>query len=154
MKLRVIDKNPGPSTTSKAIGLQYRVSEILACLGIIDRFLELGSSPTPVNIYEGNRKLVRFEFNLPGRQSGQDAFTPRPIMLPQSETERLLGDLLRERGGKIEWDMELVSVSQSETSVTSTVRKQDGSEEIINSSWLVSCEGAHSVVRKQTGISF
>jgi 2-polyprenyl-6-methoxyphenol hydroxylase-like FAD-dependent oxidoreductase len=154
VKLRIIDKNSGPSTTSKAIGLQYRVSEILACLGIVDRFLELGSSPTPVNIYEGNRKLVRFEFNLPGRQSGRDAFTPRPIMLPQSDTERLLGDLLRERGGQIEWDMELVSVSQSETSVTSTVRKQDGSEEIINSSWLVSCEGAHSVVRKQTGISF
>ncbi len=24
--LRIVDKNPGPSTTSKAIGLQYRVS--------------------------------------------------------------------------------------------------------------------------------
>jgi 2-polyprenyl-6-methoxyphenol hydroxylase-like FAD-dependent oxidoreductase len=154
VKLRIIDKNLGPSTTSKAIGLQYRVSELLACLGIVDRFLELGSSPTPVNIYEGDRKLVRFEFNLPGRQSGRDAFTPRPIMLPQSETERLLGEMLGERGGEIEWDTELVSVSQSENSVTSTVRKQDGSEEIINSSWLVSCEGAHSVVRKQTGISF
>lgn len=30
--VRIIDKKPGPSTTSKAIGLQYRVSEILACM--------------------------------------------------------------------------------------------------------------------------
>jgi 2-polyprenyl-6-methoxyphenol hydroxylase-like FAD-dependent oxidoreductase len=100
--LRIIDKNPGPSTTSKAIGLQYRVSEILACMGIVDRFLKLGGSPTPVNIYEGNHKLVRFQFDLSGRQNGRDVFTPRPIMLPQSETERLLGDLLRERGGEVE----------------------------------------------------
>jgi 4,5-epoxidase len=154
IKLRIIDKNPGPSTTSKAIGLQYRVSEILACMGIVDRFLKLGSSPTPVNIYEGNRKLVRFQFDLPGRQSGRDAFTPRPIMLPQSETERLLGNLLRERGGEIEWGTELVSLSQSETGVVSTVRKKDGTEEQVVSLWLVSCEGAHSVVRKQAGISF
>src|ERR1044072_3258720 len=75
VNLRIIDKNPAPSTTSKAIGLQYRVSEILACMGIVDRFLKLGSSPTPVNIYEGNRKLVRFEFDLPGCQSGREAFT-------------------------------------------------------------------------------
>src|ERR1700754_3568170 len=141
LKLRIIDKNPGPSTTSKAIGLQYQVSEILACLGIVDRFLKLGSSPTPVNIYEGNRKLVRFQFDLSGRQSGRDAFTPRPIMLPQSETERLLGVLLRERGGEIEWGTELVEFSQNGTIVTSLVQKQDGAKEEIVSSWLVSCEG-------------
>jgi 2-polyprenyl-6-methoxyphenol hydroxylase-like FAD-dependent oxidoreductase len=154
IRLRIIDKNPGPSTTSKAIGLQYRVSEILACMGIVERFLKLGSSPTPVNIYEGNRKLVRFEFNLPGRQSGRDAFTPCPIMLQQSETERLLGDLLRERGGNIEWNTELVDFSQNEMGVVSTVRRQDGANEEIASAWLVSCEGAHSVVRKQAEISF
>jgi 2-polyprenyl-6-methoxyphenol hydroxylase-like FAD-dependent oxidoreductase len=134
--------------------LQYRVSEILACLGVVDRFLELGSSPTPVNIYEGERKLVRFQFDLPGRQSGRDAFTPRPIMLAQSETERLLGELLRERGGEVEWGTEFVSFSQGETGDRSTVRQRDGTEKEIVSLWLVSCEGAHSVIRKQAGISF
>src|SRR5215216_7353520 len=64
INLRIIDKNPGPSTTSKAIGLQYRVSEILASMGVVGRFFERGSSPTPVNVYEGHRRLVRFMFDL------------------------------------------------------------------------------------------
>jgi 2-polyprenyl-6-methoxyphenol hydroxylase-like FAD-dependent oxidoreductase len=34
--IRLVDKKPGPSTTSKAIGLQYRVSELLACMGVAD----------------------------------------------------------------------------------------------------------------------
>lgn len=123
-------------------------------MGIVDRFLKLSGSPTPVNIYEGDRKLVTFQFDLAGRQSGRDAFAPRPILLPQSETERLLGDLLGERGGAIEWGTELMGFTQSAMGVDATVRKADGLEERITSSWLVSCEGAHSVVRKEAGISF
>lgn len=152
--LRIIDKNPGPSTTSKAIGLQYRVSEVLACMGIVDRFLERGGSPTPVNIYERGRRLVRLRFDLAGRQSGRDAFTPQPIMISQSETEGLLGSLLRERGGNIEWKTEFVDFRQEGGAVVSRVRRDDGCEEDITSAWLVSCEGAHSVIRKQAGIPF
>lgn len=37
VRVRIIDKKSGFSTTSKAIGLQYRVSEILACMGVVDR---------------------------------------------------------------------------------------------------------------------
>lgn len=34
---RIIDKNQEPSTTSKTIGLQYRVSEVLTWMGLFDR---------------------------------------------------------------------------------------------------------------------
>jgi 2-polyprenyl-6-methoxyphenol hydroxylase-like FAD-dependent oxidoreductase len=154
INLRIIDKNPGPSTTSKAIGLQYRISEVLAYMGIVERFFERGSSPTPVNVYEGTRRLVRFQFDLAGRQNGRDAFRPRPIMLPQSETESLLGGLLRQRGGEIEWSTEFLNFHQDASRVISKVRRGDGSEEEIISIWLVSCEGAHSTVRKHAGIAF
>lgn len=60
--IRVIDRKPGPSTTSKAIGLQYRVSEILACMGVVDRFLARGGNPTSVNIHTGAKRLVRLYF--------------------------------------------------------------------------------------------
>jgi 2-polyprenyl-6-methoxyphenol hydroxylase-like FAD-dependent oxidoreductase len=33
LAVRLIEKKSGPSITSKAIGSQYRVSEILACMG-------------------------------------------------------------------------------------------------------------------------
>src|SRR5829696_3506338 len=85
---RVIDKKDGPSTTSKAIGLQYRVSELLACMGVVDRFLARGSAPTRVNMYAGGRHLVQLRFEGFGVASGKGAFSPCAIMLPQSETER------------------------------------------------------------------
>ena len=50
LSVRVLEKRSGPSVHSKAIGLQYRVSEILARLGVVDRFLAQGSSPTSVNL--------------------------------------------------------------------------------------------------------
>ncbi len=63
LRLRVgiglVDQKLGPSATSKAIGLQYRVTEILACMGVVDRFLARGGNPTSVNIYAGDRRLVR-----------------------------------------------------------------------------------------------
>ncbi|MGH9858050.1 MAG: FAD-dependent monooxygenase, partial [Acidobacteriota bacterium] len=146
--LRIIDKNSGPSKTSKAVGLQYRISEVLATMGIVDRFIERGASPTPVNIYHGDRKLVTFHFDLPPGQNGKDAFKPRPILIPQSETEALLGELLVERGGRIEWGKECVEFSQDEEKVVSIVRNTDGTIERITTRWIVSCEGAHSVIRK------
>jgi hypothetical protein len=47
----------------------------------------------------------------------------------------------------------LVSYSQDSDTVFAQVRRAD-SLEAIETEWLVSCEGAHSVVRKQAGISF
>ena len=46
IQLRIIDKKTGPSLTSKAIGLQYRVSEVLAYMGLAERFLQRGGNPS------------------------------------------------------------------------------------------------------------
>jgi 2-polyprenyl-6-methoxyphenol hydroxylase-like FAD-dependent oxidoreductase len=152
--VRVIDQKPGPSTTSKAIGLQYRVSEILACMGVADRFIARGGNPTAVNIYAGGRRLVQLRFRPARRQSGREAFEPRAIMIPQSETESILGDLLRERGGEVEWNTELVSFAQTADEVVCRLKRTDGAEEEVRCEWLVSCEGVHSAIRKQAGIGF
>jgi len=42
VSVRIVDKKAGFSATSKAIGLQYRVSDILACMGVADRSLAKG----------------------------------------------------------------------------------------------------------------
>lgn len=154
VKVRLVDRKLGPSTTSKAIGLQYRVSEILACMGVVDRFLDHGGNPTSVNIYAGARWLVRLNFAGAGRQSGRGAFEPRSIMIPQSETEAFLGDLVRERGGHIEWGTEFLSFEQNTEKVVCRLLRSDGQEEQTRADWLVSCEGVHSAIRKQAGIAF
>ena len=151
--VRVIERRSGPSVHSKAIGLQYRVSEVLARLGVVDRFVEQGGSPTTVNIYAGDHRLVQLRFEAPVGVSGRDAFSPRAILIPQSQTEEILIEYYRELGGDVEWQTELISYSQDSDTVFAQVRRGD-SLDAIETEWLVSCEGAHSVVRKQTGISF
>ncbi len=154
VRVRIIDQKAGFSTTSKAIGLQYRVSDILACMAVAERFLAVGGTPTIVNILQGDRRLVRLAFRPSGNESGKGAFAPKAIVIPQSETERLLGELLQERGGCIEWKTEFLEFTQSDEGVVSRVRSPSGSEEQIASEWLVSCEGTRSVIRESAGIKF
>jgi len=151
--VRIVDKKTGFSTTSKAIGLQYRVSETLACMGVADRFLAKGSTPTAVNIFVRDRGLVQLKFVASGTESGRGAFQPRAIVIPQSETERLLGDLLTELGGFIEWNSEFLGFEQDARGVRSRLRIGDAKQECA-SDWLIGCEGAHSVIREQAGFRF
>ena len=154
MSVRVVEKRDGPSVHSKAIGLQYRVSEILARLGVIDRFISQSGSPTSVNIYAGGQRLVRLQFVAPEGVSGTGAFAPCALVIPQSTTESLLAEYLRELGGAVEWETEFVSYRQDDSGVSAEIRTGAGAIETVHSKWLVSCEGAHSLVRKQTGFAF
>jgi 4,5-epoxidase len=155
LTVRVLDKKAGPSTTSKAIALQYRVSEVLNIMGVVDRFLARGSTSTRLNMYCGERRVLQLDVGGFGDQAGRDAFAPRAIMLPQNETEDLLLDLLKERGGEVEWNTEFIRFRQAKGCVISRVMSaDDGTEELIVSDWLVSCEGAHSIIRKQAGLTF
>jgi len=151
--VRIVDKKAGFSTTSKAIGLQYRVSEILACMGVADCFIARGSTPTAVNIFVRARRLVQLKFVASGTESGRGAFQPKAIVIPQSETERLLGDLLVELGGLIEWNCEFLEFEQDGRAVRSRLKVGDVEQECA-SDWLISCEGAHGVIREQAGFRF
>ena len=76
-RVRIIDKKPAYSTTSKAIGLQYRVSEILACMGVADRFLARGVMPTNVNIFVRDRLLVQLRFEPSAARAVARHFHPK-----------------------------------------------------------------------------
>jgi 4,5-epoxidase len=154
LRVRILDKKPGPSDTSKAVGLQYRVSEVLACMGLADRFLARGGSPTTVNMYVKRQPILRLKFEGFSDAAGREAFEPRPIMIPQSETEQLLWEAVRERGGDVEWETEFLNFTPDAAKVTARIRRADGREEQVACDYLVSCEGAHSVARKQAGLTF
>jgi 2-polyprenyl-6-methoxyphenol hydroxylase-like FAD-dependent oxidoreductase len=154
LSVRIVEKAPGPSRYSKAIGLQYRVSEVLAQLGIADRFLAAGSAPGRVAMYAGNRRLLSLEFTDFSRLAGRGAFAPVSLMIPQSETERLLNEALGERGARVEWNTELEALSQSNSRVCATLKSGNGERDEAEADWLVGCDGAHSSVRKMLGLSF
>src|SRR2546421_296820 len=95
VSFRIIDKNPAPSTTSKALGLQYRVSEVLAWLGLTERFRARGNPiDGTVNVYTKQEPILRMSMSAFVREGAREAFAPRPIVIPQSETEAILIEAL------------------------------------------------------------
>ena len=152
MRVRVVDKSAAPSTTSKAIGLQYRVSEVLCWMGLFDRFLAQSADNQAVNLYVDGRRSVVLQLRARPDAAGAGAFVPRPLILPQSETEALLIEGLRQQGHEVERSRTFVGFAETGGGIVSRVTDAAGVEHLIASRYLVSCEGAHSVTRKLAGI--
>jgi len=155
VRLRIVEKKAQRSATSKALGLQPRLSEIFAILGIEDKFAARGfGSIRAMNANSGAKKLLRIEVRPPANQAGRDACQPRMLIIPQSETEEILETTLQQRGHSVERRRELIGFEQDGDGVAAIIRHEDASQETICARFLVSCEGAHSIVRKQAGFSF
>lgn len=154
VSFRIIEKNPEPSTTSKAIGLQYRVSEVLNWMGLFDRFLARGVRGVGLNFYAGGEQILHLRLDNLRGMSGRGAFEPKGLVIPQSVTESLLIEALEERGAGVERSTTFVEFTQDDDRVASHIKRADGGKEIVESRYLVSCEGPHSLIRKQAGLSF
>jgi 2-polyprenyl-6-methoxyphenol hydroxylase-like FAD-dependent oxidoreductase len=151
---RILEKNAGPSTTSKALGLQYRVSEVLAWMGLAPEFLARGEVGAAIDFHAEGRVLFDLHLGFASEMAGAGAYAPRAIILPQSETEAILLGALKQHGGAVEWGATFLDFAQDDRGVRARVRLSDGTETTIAARYLVSCEGAHSTVRKQAGIAF
>ena len=146
--VRIVDKAAQPTDKSKALVIWSRTLELLDRAACTDAFLAAGMKVAGVNIVAGNKPL--------GYVSLATAKTPYnyALMIPQSETERLLDAHLRSLGVTVEREVELLSFADQETGVTSILRHADGREETLESAWLVGCDGAHSTVRHGLGLAF
>src|SRR5512143_1499709 len=72
----VVDRNPGPSTVTKALGVHARSLEIYSHLGIADRALELGMRASAVNLWVKGRRAA----HVPLGDIGRD-LSPYPFLL-------------------------------------------------------------------------
>lgn len=145
---RIIDKASAPTTLSKATSLQARTLEIFHQLGIDDVAIERGHKSHAVNVYAGQRHLVKFRYD--------DLDSPYPFMLSliQSESEKVLGELVAQQGLAVERNVELVAFSQDGSGVHATLRHPDGREEALEAGWIIGCDGAHSTIRHTLQIPF
>ena len=147
VRCRIVDKADAPTTLSKASSVHARTLEVLTDMGIVDAFLAAGHVNHGVEIFAGTRRLVHFTYD--------DVDSPYPFQLniPQSTSERLLGEFAASLGVEVEWGVELTALTQDEDSVTATLRGPGG-EEVTTADWLVGADGAHSTVRHQLEIPF
>jgi 2-polyprenyl-6-methoxyphenol hydroxylase-like FAD-dependent oxidoreductase len=147
---RIIDKAPHASETSKALVLWPRSLEMLDDLGLVDRFLADGRTPNTMRLYGTGHLLLDFTLGT----GVEGTAYPKPLILPQSETERLLTEHLREVGVAVERPVELARFAERGDGVDATLRHADGREEDVRCDYLLGCDGAHSAVRHGLGLEF
>jgi len=145
---RIFDKAPSPSSTSKALGIFPRTLEVFQMMGIVEDVLGAGQKLDGIAFYNKSGQIGHIGFSC---------LTCRyrfAITLPQSQTEQILLEQLAKRGVHVQRERELVGLSQTEDCVSAIVRGSDGSEELLESEWLVGCDGAHSAVRHALNLPF
>jgi 2-polyprenyl-6-methoxyphenol hydroxylase-like FAD-dependent oxidoreductase len=151
VKVRIIDKKPGPGDTSRAMVVQARTLELYRQLDLAEAVIADGHGMTAINMWTRGRRAARLALADAG--AGISPY-PSPLIYPQDHHERLLGARLEAMGVTIERNTELVSFEQAPDLVSATLRRADGSEETTTARYLAGCDGARSTVREQLGIGF
>jgi 2-polyprenyl-6-methoxyphenol hydroxylase-like FAD-dependent oxidoreductase len=147
IQCRLIDKAPRRAMQSRAIAIHSRTVETFELMGLADAFLSAGHRITGVNVYGESGRIAHAEFGM------LDTRYPFVLGVPQDETERILEERVARLGVRVERNTELISLAQRESSVSVRLRTA-GQVEEVETDWLVGCDGAHSTVREQLGISF
>lgn len=145
---RLVDKRPGPGIYSRALAVQARTLEIFSHLGMTDDLLPRGVRGHGMSMYAGRNRLLHFAIDE------LDSPFPFVLLTPQTETEAVLTARLGRLGPTPEWTTELTAFTNDVAGVSATLRRPDGGEETVRARWLVGCDGAHSIVRKASGLSF
>src|SRR2546423_5872051 len=151
VKVRIIDKTSEPGTTSRALAVQARTLEFYHQVGFDDAVIAGSSKIENLNLWVKGRRAARIPLQRIGEGLTPYAFA---LVFPQDAHERLLIQKLGELGVRVEREMELLRFSQSDTGVTATLRRPDGSEEVCLARYLAGCDGAASTVRQQLAIEF
>lgn len=151
--VRVVDAADGPSSASRAKGLQPRSLEVLDDLGVVGRIMASGRSRTPIRRYRGRTVLGTSEVNPDAQEPSSSTPYTRTMLIPQWRLEQILRERLGELGVVVEYGSRLVGLEQDGELVHVTVHKAAGRENV-SVPFVVGSDGASSDVRKLIGVGF
>jgi 3-(3-hydroxy-phenyl)propionate hydroxylase len=145
---RLIERLSEPDPHSRAISLQARTLELFEQRKCIEPFLKSGHQGHIANFYSAGRRFFRLDFNRL-----ESAY--RYLLFQQeSKTERFLTDKLHQLGGSIERGVELIEFQDVGNRVEVKLKHGDSREERTTASYLIGCDGAHSLVREHLQLGF
>lgn len=146
--VRVIDKVPEPTHTSRAVAVWPRTLELLDRSGAAADIIAIGNKVTVANILSGGRSVASLSLDqIPSPY-------PFALMVPQYDTEAVLRRHLTAHGVTPDLGVELLGFEQDEDGLSARLREPDGTERSEPYAYLVACDGAHSVVRHHLGLDF
>jgi 2-polyprenyl-6-methoxyphenol hydroxylase-like FAD-dependent oxidoreductase len=146
--VRIVDTAASRTDKSKALVLWSRSLELLDQAGYIQPFLAAGMPAHGAQVSNGKELVARVTLD------GIKSRYPYALMIPQSDTERILEEHLEQLGVKVERSVTLESFGDGDTNVASILRKANGEKETVEADWLAGCDGAHSTVRHGLGLEF
>jgi 2-polyprenyl-6-methoxyphenol hydroxylase-like FAD-dependent oxidoreductase len=146
--VRIVDKNTERTDKSKALVLWSRTLELFDHGGYVEPFLAAGLKAHGAQMSNGRDIIARISLD--------DIESPYPyaLMIPQSDTERILEERLEKQGIKVERTVALESFKELGNGVEAVLRKANGESETLTADWLIGCDGAHSAVRHGLGFTF
>jgi 2-polyprenyl-6-methoxyphenol hydroxylase-like FAD-dependent oxidoreductase len=141
---RLIDELDAPVTFSKAAVVHSRTMEAFDTMGLAAGLVAEAKVVHGLNVFANGKRVAHVALK------GVDSPFPHPYGISQQETERALTAHLASLGGAVERGKRLEHVSETTEGVIATL----ASGETIGARWIVGCDGAHSVVRKEMGCAF
>jgi len=148
ISVRIVDKSAERTDKSKALVLWSRTLELFDHAGYVDPFLAAGMQAHGAQMSNGKDVIARISLD------DIESVYPYALMIPQSDTERVLEEQLAKRGVKVERTVALESFTDQGNQVQAVLRKASGESETLTADWLIGCDGAHSTVRHGLGFTF
>ncbi|MFE6848136.1 FAD-dependent monooxygenase [Streptomyces sp. NPDC057686] len=139
----VVERLAERTGESRAGGIHSRTLEVLDQRGILDRFLAVGELQ-PVGHFSG----LYLDFDE------SESRHPYPLMILQSDIERLLEEWAGELGVQVRRSSEVSGIRQDEDGVTVELGAAEAPAAPLRARYLVGCDGGRSTVRKLAGIDF
>ncbi|KAL3466796.1 FAD binding domain-containing protein [Aspergillus heterothallicus] len=156
ISIRIVEKAQTDASTSRALAIQARTLELYRQLDLADDIVAKGHKIQATNVWSEGSHRGRIPIGDIG-----SGLTPYPFIhiFSQDQHERLLEDRLNSLGVQVERDLELVDFTENETSVTVQLKyraNSNGKEDVekCEATFIVGCDGAHSAVRRVTGIDY
>lgn len=145
--VRIVDKHAHGLGFSRAILVNSSTLAGLAPFGVADAIAARGR-PVETLAFRGPSGVLASGHIDPAHARG-----PRPVFLPQLETEDCLREALAARGVEVERPCELVDFAQDAEGVTATLDAA-GARRTLRARYLLGADGFHSRVREVLGVPF
>src|SRR5687768_3680009 len=117
---RIVDRDPGPHTESRATDVHPHTLEAFQHMGILGEVLGRGQVRRQVGIFSDGARVAQVAL--------EDADTPFAYMLgiAQCDSEAVLEARLQALGGKVERGTRLATLTQDPEGVSATLLRADG----------------------------
>lgn len=145
IKPRIFEKKPGLSENSKALGVNARTLSLLEGTGVTERFLENGWKLEGMNVWQKGK--VIFHNDL----SKQNVKYPFMLIQPQSESERILEEVLVDKGVVVEHGKEVNDLNPKSESVEVFFTNEPNP---LETACYFAADGANSTSRRSLGIPY